>query len=647
MSDRHSTPLPGPSSNFRGTPSATFERILTTAGLARRERQDRAVTIAHEAVTAGKRVFIQASTGTGKSYVALATAADAGRPGAPGIIATTMNSLGDQYLRDCRRAAELAGFTYTRVQGARYYACADSIAARAAGVPGYEALEKDEHGDGDNRDALRAEREAWLGGLVSKSGGNDPATRWELASLGVDDNYRCPGYPECAGGTLGGCGCKEARARSFRADVVITNFHVMAYTNLLGVPLIPLEDAAVVVIDEAHELPGKISEIVGFTIDENTGSRVFRNHPELVKTARAWITSSLDKVEWPDPRSPWSTEAKVAMSPAGMAAFTEAWLALTSEQRDAINGDLATEEGEPGAGDVMSRLRNFAGSAMSTSTWAAWTDRVALSKDRFGNVEAWSDSRKIYLRQVDGAARRVPGMLPAAAVLMTGTVGDTLPARTGLPDAEVHDLGQSFDWTRVRGRISAFSGVKANVPFAQRKVRDQARLDEMASAIRNHNGALVLANAAEDARFIAAHLGRRLHGYAMFVPDRGGSAEAELVKGRYVQARTRGVPAVLVGVDSYATGLDLVGDLCTFVGWWVCVKSAAGYYDEQVAAHFSLHGSFLDERFRARFVQGIGRLLRTPADTGEVFVADARARWHLNRAMTRVDQHLRDIRWSA
>lgn len=627
-----------------GTPSPTFERILTEGRLSRRARQDRAVTIAHDAVKNGRRVVVQAPTGVGKSYVALATAADAGRPGAPGIVATTMNNLGDQYLRDCRQAAERAGFTYTRVMGAAHYACADSLAGRAANVPGFAELEYDQETRTDNSAELRAEREAWLRGLRKPGATYDPTSQWELKALDRDRDYACPGYPDCGGNQLGGCGSKAARARSFQVQVVITNFHMLAYTHKTGIPLIPLEDASVVIVDEAHELPDKIAEIDGGKITERTGSRAFHAYPELAKACERMVRASLDRAPWPHPCTQWDTETGVPVDLDGLAAFTSAWAALPPEAREALKEDKATEDGEFSAGDVLALLRAWCGAAQPQgySTWKAWTSRTCTDTRSM----AWSYDRVIHLRRVDAAAEIVPAMLPAAAVLLTGTVGDTLAARLGLADAEVHDLGQEFDWTKVRGRISRHDGAK-NRPFEQRKVRDQERLRELAGAIRTHGGALVLANAATDARFIAGQLDRLLPGHRVFVPATGGSDEAERVKLAFVAHRDRGGKAVLVGVDSYTTGLDLPGELCTFVGWWVCVKSASGYYDNAVSIHFSMHGDYLEERFRARFAQGIGRLLRTPTDYGEVMVCDNRAGRHLNGGLGRIDQHLRNIQWGA
>lgn len=619
------------------TPSPTFERIVAGAGLARRARQDRAVTLAHDAVENRQRSIIQAPTGVGKSYIALATAADAGSPGAPGIVATVTNSLSSQYMRDCRRAADLGGFTYTRVMGASHYVCADSPAAAAAGVPGYEQMESDGDG-GDNSAELRAEREQWLNSLLDHDA--DPAVRYELRTNGLDYTFRCPGYPDCGGNMLGGCGSKKARARGFRVDVVVTNYHMLGFAAKLppDLKLLPLNTAAVVVIDEAHELPSVISEIHGGRLTERSGTRVFADHPQLRAACTAMLTAALDGAHWPGNKK-YDTEGAVPVPMEQAKAFGDALTALPAELRDNLRAEQADDEGALGGGDVLHLLGHLWSAAWGRDTgWRAWTTRKQEG-------DRWDYSREIELRKVDIAAQVVPRMLPAAAVFLSGTVGETLPAQLGLPDVEVVDLGQEFDWSRVRGHISPVSGVKTGNWQTEVLPRYRQRAAELAGLIQrgNHQGALILTNAHDDVATIARNL--NLPGYRVFTQTRGtGSLGAGEVKDQYVRHIQAGGRGVLIGVASFATGLDLPGDLCTLVGWWVCHRGVVGYYDGEVDRHYPGH---VTDRFRGRFAQGIGRLLRSHADHGEIVICDSRGQGHLWNATGRLDSHLRLIQWAA
>lgn len=623
------------------TPSHTFEAILEHKGLTRRARQDTAVSLAHVAVRNGERVIIQAPTGVGKSFVALATAADVGVPGHPGIVATITNQLGDQYLADCRDAARAAGFTYTRVMGRTHYLCADSAGAQNDhDAPPTDAdVQYDQDTDSDNSSQIRAAREAWLENKARTVA--DPACHYELRQLGLDRSYACKGFPECGGTQLGGCGAKAARARGYQVDVVITNFHMLAFAHKLpDFGLLPLQEAPVVVIDEAHELPSVIAEIDGGEITEGTGSEVFSEHPDLADAALKLITGSLDRTEWTG-NSRYDREGKVPVDLDGIAAFANACSSLDPAVRDAMFADRSDDpNGKFRPGDVVSLLRHFFESGLDQRafTWRAWSTR---STDTGGQ---WLEDRTINLRRTDAAEDIVPAMLPRAAVLMTGTVGQTLPARLGLPDVEVHDLGQEFDWTRVRGWVSQYSGVKTGDYKTQVLPRYQARGAELAAVIRGHRGSLVLVNAHEDIATVARLLQPHLPGVRVFTqPKAGGSLGAGQTKDDYVRHVAGGARGVLIGTNSYATGVDLKGDLCTLVAWWVCHPGVTGYYDGHLGMRYP---GYIEDRFRSRFAQGIGRLLRTPSDTGQVVICDNRAYYHIKAATTRVDKHLSSMDWN-
>lgn len=617
------------------TPSRTFEAIIAHGGLPRRARQDQAVALAHNAVATGTRTIIQAPTGVGKTYVAVATAADAGSPGRPGIIVTTTNSLGDQYLRDLRRASEWAGFSFTRVMGREHYWCADSEAARLLGVPGYDDLVEGEDG-GDNREELRSVREAWLTRFVPI--GADPASQYELR--GDNDDHACPGYPECSGGMLGGCGAKKARARSHIVDVVVSNYHVLAYAHKLGLGLVPLEPA-VVVVDEAHKFPDVLGEIDGGTITEGTGSRAFDKYPALASAVAAMIGASLGAVVWPG-NGPFDTEAPVLVDPATRLRLAACIGNLPAGAWKKLGGDRRQEDGALRSGDVISLLTALCQAPKPGSTWRAWTTRKWDPRKR-----EWVPDRKIRLRRTDAAAQVTPGMLPDSAIFLSGTIGRTLPAELGMPEVSVVDLGQEFDWSKVSGRISSHSGVKTinrHNPAEVVRARIAARGAELADAARRHRATLVLCNAHTDVRTVSEEIGERLPGYQIFAQGTaGGSLAAAAVCGEYVSHIRDGGHGVLVGVDSFATGLNLPGELCTLLAWWTCHEGVVDYPSRQVELAYP---GYLADRFRIRFAQGVGRLLRTHDDVGEVMICDSRGWVHLQGAVGPADGHLNMIKWA-
>lgn len=694
--------------DFPHTPSPAFEKIVHGLHLDRRARQDRAVVHAHQAVARGKRVIIQAPTGIGKSFVALATAVDVGRPGAPGIVVAHNNTLGTQYLDDCRTAAGVAGFSYTRVVGRSNYFCADSPGARKAGVPGeddilgappevdpetgrkvFDNTDENTWWPGAERAAARwgaadaapltglfesaedrlerrtrkvvRRRIAWFDAQVGFDA--DPAVQFERDTAGLPVEFACPGNPACNGAAsaLDGCGCKAARERAYYVDVVISNFHVLTFAHKFDkARIIPLRQAPVVIIDEAHQLPDIVTEIYGTDLTEATGSRAFlddypddkpkrpKNQPGLATATRLWLASALDATRWTGTSRYETTGTVHADLPDRRArlAWVAAWNRLSAEQQAALRAARQEDEGDDEAGDVLSLLRLWGWEAnQQGSPWVAWAER-SWERGRWCPDVTVYGNRIIYLRQVDAAAEHVPQMLPGAAVFLTGTVGNTLPARLGLPETPVESLGQEFDYGRVRGYRSQRDGAKSGGTPQGRARRDRARVRELAAVAGRHGGTLVLANKLGDVQEVAEQLRALLPDHEVFVPTEGGASAARLARVAYEQCRGTERPAVLLGVDSYVTGLDLKGELCTFVAWWTCVRPPNGVFDRALDHWFRRHGSYLDDQFRAKFAQGLGRLLRTPADWGEVMVCDSRVKRHLRgEALTRVDEHLKKIRW--
>lgn len=618
------------------TESPTFERIREGLGLARRTQQDRAISLAVSAVVNAESIIVQAPTGVGKSLVALAIAADAGTPGCPGIVLTTTNSLGNQYLRDCQAAAQHGEFSYTRVMGRSHYVCADSAGGFQAQLPTIDTVDIE---DDEAIERARRDRDGWLHGLIPSAA--DPACQYEYRMVELNDAYRCPGYPDCSGWLLGGCGVRHAREAAHHADVVISNFHVMAYAWHLDLPLLPL--GAVLVIDEAHKLPEVFTEVTGGTLTPSTGSRVFKDHPALRDALTQGITACLDVAHGSYPgNSYWDTETQVPYIPHAFEAFSAAWSELPAAVKNSLQSTVPNVEETINSRAVLTLLSAFSSTDARQrvgAPWRAWCTR----KQEHGQ---WVRDDTIYLRRVDAAQIAVPQIVgDRPAVLLSGTVGATLPIRLGLSASAVHDLGQVFPWHRVHGRISRYDGRKSGVNASRQRARDHHRLNELAAEIALHPGALVLANAHTDVRVIAEGLRPRLPGHRIYAATPGGgSLGADEIREQFVYRRRRGETAVLVGTTSFATGLDLPGELCTMVAWWCCVRPASGFYDTCVDRYYAGYGSYLDEQFRATFAQGIGRLLRTPEDYGEIMVCDVRAWDHL-RNLGRIDAHLQLIQW--
>lgn len=621
--------------------SPSFERLVSGLGLSRRERQDAAVALVGDAIAQRRTVIVQAPTGIGKSYVALSAAGDVGRPGSPGVIATVSNLLSDQYVRDARRFADVTEATFARLLGGAHYLCAD---AADSGAPEFDDSTEDTAAES------AFERRAWLEDMIRPD--VEPAQRFELRANGYRTGFGapklgCPGYPACQGRPGGGCGSKLAREAAYGVDIVITNFHMLTIARQVPADIYFVPPPAAVIVDEAHRLPEVLADIDGRSLTEGSGEKTFTGDvlADLRAATKAWIRATLDGARWPGGKQ-WDTEGLVRSDPETYGA----WLAAFNALPDHVRAELIAPDVDPDntfdQGTLTQTLALLAslGPQGPVPTWRAWTTRTPERFER-GAVVEWKESRRIELRRVDAAEKMVPALVPVGA-LLSGTIGLSYPARVGMPGHPVIDLGQQFDWTRVTGGVSSLSGVKSGLSRDQLAAGIDLRARQLAGELSGHRGALVLCNSHADVREVARRLAALLPGRRIFAqPSTGGSLAANVARQDYVDTVSNGVPAVLIGTESYATGVDLPGELCTLVAWWTCHRGGSSYFDDEVHRHYTWAGDYAGERFRTRFAQGVGRLLRTPDDVGSVVVCDSRMWSHLQGATGPIDRHLTLVPW--
>lgn len=625
--------------------SPSFEKLLDYTGFTRRPQQDALVSIL--SAPRDTPVFVQAGTGVGKSFALLSRAADVGMPGRPAVVASVTNSLLNQYVdKDLPRVAEATGITFVRVLGGSNYVCADSEAAKYA--------------EFDRRDP--GQRETWLHTMCKPS--TNPATFGEWRAEGLDFSHRCPGtgaciggtrvwvcpegcddYCECAGAyrsddTYGGCASKRARQRAHQVHIVLTNFHFLYYHQYLMereiTELLPVW--ADLLIDEAHHLPETVRDLQTRTITEGTGSQVFLPNPDsditsiislergakLIKATEGVIKFT---TEVRRPWGRWDTERPVntARTSNEFAFFRKYHSALTE-----ISEALITSDVRSGV-DTVNNLANLAELAQGAGGPQQWA--AMHGEENPGEI------RMIPVTAHEGFIARMIG----AGALVTGTAGSTLPRRCGVYDkaVKVQDVGHPFDYaTQVRGWISQHSGVKSNADDSD-TVR--ARLAEVA-AFTVGRPSLILCTSHADVSLIARALPRATHPVVLCQPREGGSIAANETAVRYREIVAAGGSAVLIGTASYATGLDLPGELLTRLVLW----SFVGMTDHVAEQMRRRYPGFVEEQRHTRVVQSVGRLIRAESDRGEVLVSDCRF-WDLLRRVRKyeavLDKHLMEIPW--
>jgi ATP-dependent DNA helicase DinG len=225
-----------------------------------------------EAFRTGRHLLVQAGTGTGKSLGYLVPALLHDRRV---VVATATLALQHQLVeRDLPAlvtAAEHlldAAPRFAVLKGRSNYACLHRV---RAGVPDDQGVLVDVPEGSLGAEVVRlrawAEEEADRGG----SGDKDSAPRhtervWRQVSV----NHReCLGAARCQFGAE--CFAERARDEAARAQLVVTNHSLLAIDAVEGVPMIPDYDA--VVVDEAHELVGRVTQAA---TDELSASDVDR-----------------------------------------------------------------------------------------------------------------------------------------------------------------------------------------------------------------------------------------------------------------------------------------------------------------------------------------------------------------------------------
>lgn len=625
--------------------SPSFEKLLDHTGYGRRPQQDALVS----ALCADRAnpIFVQAGTGVGKSFAVLSRAADVGAPGRPAVVASVTNSLLDQYVnKDLPRIAEATGVTFVRVLGGSNYACADSKAAQFGGF--------------DQRDP--AQREAWL---TQHSNSANWATQGELRAEGLDESYRCPGTGACIGGMrpwicpegcddycdcagayrsddpYGGCASKRARLRAHQVHIVLTNFHFLYFHHYLMEKQVTelLPAWADLLIDEAHHLPDTIRDLQTRTLGEGTGSQVFLPDPDsdvaMVITPERGekLIKATEKIlefatEVRKPWAKWDTERPINT------ARTSQEVAYFRKYRAVLNetAEKLIAAGSTRGVDTLNTLATIAELAEGSSGPQKWA--AVHGEEKPGEI------RLIPITAHEGFIARMIG----AGALVTGTAGDTLPRRCGVYDkaVKVTDVGHPFRYAeQVRGWISQHSGVKSNADDSD-TVR--ARLAEVA-AFTARRAALILCTSHADVSLVARALPRDTHPNVLCQPREGGSIAAGETAAKYQAMVASGRPATLIGTASFATGLDLPGNLLTRLVLW-SFFGMTDYVAEQMNRRYR---GFVEEQRHTRVVQSIGRLIRTQDDQGEVLVSDRRF-WDLLARVRRyeavLDVHLLDIPWN-
>ncbi|MHA2789714.1 ATP-dependent DNA helicase [Corynebacterium sp. S7] len=217
-----------------------------------------------KALESERHLAVQAGTGTGKSLAYLVPAIrHAQASGTTVIVSTATIALQRQLVeRDLPRLADALEPlvekrpTFAIQKGRSNYVCLHKLAVPDEAP---EALFDDEN----------SSQTSWMGKQVARvhdwaqeteTGDRDdlepgvPDMAWRQVSV---TSAECLGATRCPHGTE--CFAELAKARTKDVDIVVTNHALLAIDALADVDILPEHD--VVIVDEAHELDGRITSV--------------------------------------------------------------------------------------------------------------------------------------------------------------------------------------------------------------------------------------------------------------------------------------------------------------------------------------------------------------------------------------------------
>ena len=240
-----------------------LDAAVSALGGSRRPGQVRMATAVTTALEKERHLAVQAGTGTGKSLAYLVPAfRHAQETGHTVIVSTATLALQRQLVeRDLPRLAEALEPhlekkpTFAIMKGRSNYVCLNKV-SRAAELEDEDALLDEDAVSHLGRHVQRVYE--WA--EDTETGDREdlepgvPDLAWRQVSVTSNE---CLGATRCPHGE--DCFAELARRRAADVDIVVTNHALLAIDAVADINILPEHD--VVIIDEAHELDGRITSV--------------------------------------------------------------------------------------------------------------------------------------------------------------------------------------------------------------------------------------------------------------------------------------------------------------------------------------------------------------------------------------------------
>jgi ATP-dependent DNA helicase DinG len=585
-------------------------------GYEQREGQLALARMADEAMRDGRHALGEGPCGTGKGVAyGVPSVWHAHHRKKRVVIATANIALQEQLVtKDLPLLAEVLPwkFSFALLKGRNNYLCLDRLAeSEARGeLAGFVH---------DELDRQVQELVAWAAatktGDVSEVPFVPGPAAWSRFSVGSDD-CKSDG---CA--FRDRCFSERAKAAAAEADLIVTNYHLLfahlAVRRETGQDLV-LPEFDLVVLDEAHEAADIARDFFGFTVSEFSVTRLARyaedrGRKKLAGDLRRAAADFFDAV------------ARHARSPFYKSRLKTPGFAAPGKLVKAL-GELASLAGPVADDETAEREdRAKARNARRQSETLA---------SRLREATGLSDPNKVYFIDLDSKGRAKLGAKPidvsellraelfdrtesvtlVSATMTTAGTFEFIRSEVGAPDDALELVAESpFDFEN-----QALLVVPDGIPDP----REPRFVDAVADAVRTVIDAC-------DGRTLGLFTSyRNLNAVYERIAGNGHRVlrQGELPRTELTRLFKEDVGSVLLGTESFWTGIDVPGEALTGL---VIDKLPFPNMDDPVvdaicARDRRAFDSYLVPRAIIMLRQGVGRLIRSQKDVGVAVILDRR-----------------------
>ncbi|WP_175973372.1 ATP-dependent DNA helicase [Corynebacterium sp. Marseille-Q2823] len=608
-----------------------LDAAVSALGGSRRPGQVRMATAVTTALEKERHLAVQAGTGTGKSLAYLVPAfRHAQETGHTVIVSTATLALQRQLVeRDLPRLAEALEPhlekkpTFAIMKGRSNYVCLNKV-SRAAELEDEDALLDEDAVSHLGRHVQRVyewaddtetgDREELEPGV--------PDLAWRQVSVTSNE---CLGATRCPHGE--DCFAELARRRAADVDIVVTNHALLAIDAVADINILPEHD--VVIIDEAHELDGRITsvstaEITGRALKmaANRAKSLGANGKDQRLTEQANELSQLLADFAPGRWTDLPEEAKQQlMGLADTLADCRETIARAPEGEQAQDPEKSAER-QNLANHLASLVEAIARilDVFATGDPAAHADVVWLERDE----RTLNDTLAVAPLSIAGMLHEKlfgeQTVVLTSATLALGGRFDAMAAQWGLPKGtwDSLDVGYPFDPAR-----SGILYTAAHLPQPGRDGLSPQTLQEIRELIMAAGGRTLGLFSSRRAAQQAAEELKPTIPFDIYL-------QGEDSIGALVDKFTKNENSCLFGTLTLWQGVDVPGPSCSLVlidripfprpdnplmqARTEAAKAAGRNGFMEVSA---THAALL-------MAQGAGRLLRSSADRGVVAVLDSR-----------------------